>query len=368
VDDYSPLRHLDPQTLEEPAALLPIADAVMFVEADPFGFPGVGFQGASYYSAPNPEVGAAITYYVKEKYKSLKELRNEAEEKLQEEGKDVELPDYDRRKQESIEEEPFLLFVVSDAEGQAIRTIKQPVKAGVQRVVWDFRASPVGPISLTGEGEYVPWETPERGYMVPPGTYRVAMYRYQDTTLSQVGSLQDLTCNPINIASLPAEDLDALDEFNQKVAKLARAISAADTHRGQLQKNLPFLEQAVLSVPRLEERWLAELSNITTQLREVNELLNGDRLLVMDEGQPRMSLKGRTDLIVGALWSTTSGVTGTFERAYREASDDFGGALAALRRADASVRRLEDELEAAGAPYTPGRMPVWEEPGPTSSP
>jgi hypothetical protein len=360
LDDYSPLRHLTTETLEEPAALFPVADALMFVEAEPFGYPGVGFQGASYYSAPNPEVGASITYYVKEDYKSLKELRNEAEKKLQDEGKDVELPDYDQRKKEATEEEPFLLFAISDSNGQAIRKIKQPIKAGVQRVVWDFRANPVGPISMKGAGEYVPWDSPDLGYMVPPGTYQVTMYRYQEGTLTQIGTTQDLTCNPINIASLPAADLESLDEFNRKVAKLARAISAADAHHGQLEKNLPYLEQAVLGVPLLEEHWLADLSDITTQLREVNEQLNGDRLLVMDEGQPRMSLKGRTDLIVAALWSTTSGVTGTFERAYREASEGFGAALAALQRADASVKQLEDELEAAGAPYTPGRMPVWE--------
>ncbi len=96
LDDYSPLRRLTPETLEEPAVLFPIADALMFVEADPMGFPGVGFLGASFYSAPNPEVGAAITYYIKEDYKSLKELRNEAEKELQEEGKDVALPTYER--------------------------------------------------------------------------------------------------------------------------------------------------------------------------------------------------------------------------------------------------------------------------------
>ena len=73
-----------------------------------------------------------------------------------------------------------------------------------------------------------------------------------------------------------------------------------------------------------------------------------------------MSLKGRTDLIISSLWSTTSGSTGTFERAYREANDGFGEVLAVLRQVDADIRKLEDELEAEGAPYTPGRLPVWE--------
>ncbi len=360
LDDYSPLRRLTPEVLERPAAVFPVEDALMFVQADPMGFPGVGFQGASYYSAPNPEVGAAITYYVKEDHKSLKELRNEAEKKLQEDGKEVDLPSYEQRRKEDAEEEPFLLFVISDLEGEAIRAIKKPVKAGVQRVVWDFRTSPFGPISLATGGEGAPWDSPELGYMVPPGEYRVAMYRYKEGVLDLVAGPESLSCRPLNIASLAATDLDALDGFNRKVAALSRAISAADAHRSELKKGLPYLEQAVLSVPGIETSLLGEISAITTQLREIDEQLNGDPLLVMDEGQSRMSLKGRTDMIVSSLWSTTSGSTGTFERAYREAHESFGEVLAALRLVDARIRGLEDELEKAGAPYTPGRLPVWE--------
>ena len=360
LDDYSPLRRLTPDTLEEPAALFPIADAPMFVQADPFGFPGVGFQGASFYSAPNPKVGVAITYFVKEDHKTLKELRNEAEKKLQEEGKDVEIPDYDQRRKEALEEDPSLLFVISDSDDVAIRTIKQPVKAGVHRLIWDFRTSPVSPISLEGKGEYVPWHSPDLGYMVTPGEYDVAMYRVQGGSMTPVGPPQRVTCEPLNVASLPAEDLGALAAFNTKVATLSRAVSAADAHRSALQAKLPFLEQAALNVGAPEESWLAEISAIIIGLREIDEKLNGDRLLLVDEGQSRMSLKGRTDMIVASLWTTTSAPTGTFERAYDEAHEAFGDVLTALEQTDARIGRLEDELEAAGAPYTPGRMPVWD--------
>jgi photosystem II stability/assembly factor-like uncharacterized protein len=360
IDDYSPLRHLDPETLESPATLLPVADAPMFVQADPMGFPGVGFQGASYYSAPNPEIGAVVTYYVKEDHKSLKELRNEAEKELQERGEEVELPDYERRRREALEEDPYLLFLISDAEGNAIRSIREPIKAGVQRVAWDFRTSPVSPVSLKPAGEYVPWASEELGYMATPGRYEVAMYRVQQGSMTPIGSPQSFSCNPLNIASLPADDLEALDAFNGKVAALSRAISAADAHRGQLLEKLPYLEQAVLSVGAPEESWLGEISAIVIDLREIDEHINGDRLLVMDEGQPRMSLKGRTDLIVSSLWVTTSAPTGTYQRAYEEAHDGFSVVLTSLARLDARIRALEDELEMAGAPYTPGRLPVWE--------
>ena len=360
LDDYSPLRHLDAETLESDSTLFPVTDAPMFVQADPMGFPGVGFQGASYFSAPNPPVGAAITYYVKEGHKSLKDLRNEAEEKLQEAGEDVELPDYEQRRREALEEDPYLLFVISDADGNPVRSIKKDIAAGVQRVVWDFRTSPVGPISLEDEGERDPWDTPELGHMVIPGEYRVSMVRVQDDSMTPVGSTQSFDCRPLNIASLPADDIEALETFNTKVASLSRAISAADAHRGSLAKRLPYLAQAALSARVPEALWLAELPDIKIRLREIDEAINGDRLLLQDEGQSRMSLKGRTDLIVSSLWVTTSGPTGTYRRAYDEACEDFGDVLANLEALDNRIRAVEDELEAAGAPYTPGRLPVWE--------
>ncbi len=196
--------------------------------------------------------------------------------------------------------------------------------------------------------------------MVIPGEYRVSMVRVQDDSMTPVGSTQSFDCRPLNIASLPADDIEALETFNTKVASLSRAISAADAHRGSLAKRLPYLAQAALSARVPEALWLAELPDIKIRLREIDEAINGDRLLLQDEGQSRMSLKGRTDLIVSSLWVTTSGPTGTYRRAYDEACEDFGDVLANLEALDNRIRAVEDELEAAGAPYTPGRLPVWE--------
>ena len=361
LDDYTPLRALSPGKLAEPAALFPVADAKMFVPADPMGFRGVGFQGAAYFSAPNPEVGAAITYYLSDDYKSLKKQRDEAEKKLQSAGKDVAYPSYATLKKEAAEEEPYLLFRISDAAGRTVRTIKQPIKTGVHRVVWDFRTSPVGPIALEPPANTAPWDEPERGYMVPPGSYQVTMSRYQDGTLTPLGSPQTVKCVPLQLASLPPADQEALHAFNEKVAALSRAISAADAHRGRLNEMLPFLEAAAMSAPGLDQSQLAELSSIKARLKEINDELVGDDLLTKYEEQARMSLKGRTDLIIGSLWSTTSRPTATYERAYEEARATFGNVLAELRKVHERTQAFEAQLEREGAPYTPGRMPVWED-------
>ncbi|MDV7401797.1 hypothetical protein RZS08_60820, partial [Arthrospira platensis SPKY1] len=94
-------------------------------------------------------------------------------------------------------------------------------------------------------------------------------------------------------------------------------------HIQHLQGQLPYLEKAMLSVPDMKAEWFKELSAIKAQLKQVNEALNGDPILVRYEAQGRTSLKDKVNLMTQALWSTTSGPTGTFERAYKEAYDGF---------------------------------------------
>ena len=360
LDDYSPFRNLKTATMEKDAAIFPIEDGLMFLQADPFGFPGVGFQGASFYTAPNPEVGAAITYYIKEKPKSLKDQRRETEKKLQEEGKKVRHPDYETLSKERDEEDPFLLFTITDEQGQVVRKIKKSLSAGVQRLVWDFRYTPIGAVSLKPFSSDYAWDIAEVGYMVTPGTYRISLSKYENGTFTELVEPQSFVCRPLQVTTLPPEDRNALDAFNRKAADLARAVMAADAHRQHLSEQLPYLEKAVLDAAQAQPDMLKDLAALKKQIKTLGEQINGDPLLPRFEGQGRTSLKDKANLFTQALWTTSSGQTGTFERAYQEVADDLGKIYDALYEVNDKVTNLEKNLDKAGAPYTPGRLPVWK--------
>ncbi len=360
LDDYSPLRYITTGLLDKKAEIFPIKDALMFIEADPYGFPGVGFQGASFYAAPNPKVGAVFTYFIKEKPKTLKELRREEEKKLQKENKDVKYPEYQQLEKESKEEKAFLLFTVSDESGDVIRKIKKPYNAGVQRMVWNFRFSPVGPIEIRGGGEKMPWDSPDLGYMVAPGKYTVSLSQYKDGEFTELVGPQSFICKPLFAPYLTEKEQASLSEFNKKVAKFSRTVSAANAHRKHLSEMLPFLKKAILSTPDIDARWFKDISAIKQQLKKVDKLINGDRLLSKYEGAARKSLKSKIDLITNSLWSTTSLQTSTYKRAYKEAFEDFNNAITELQKADNMIKDLEDKLVKAGSPYIPGKFPEWE--------
>ena len=67
LDDYTPLRLFKSDMLKKEIHLFPVKDAWMFVQTTmKYG------QGATYFTAPNPDYGAIFTYYLKEAYQTRK--------------------------------------------------------------------------------------------------------------------------------------------------------------------------------------------------------------------------------------------------------------------------------------------------------
>ncbi len=360
LDDYSPLRYLSKETLKKEAEIFPIKDAEMFIPANPFGFRGVGFQGASFYSAPNPEVGAVFTYYLKDEIKSLKEKRRDEEKEKQKNGEDIKYPPYETLRKEQEEPDAYLLFTITDEQGNVVRKIKTDPKKGVNRIVWDFRYNTFTPISLKPFDDTVPWNEPDRGYMVVPGNYNVSLSKFEDGVFTELVAPKKFSCKPLNITSLPAEDKLALDKFNKKVAELTRAITGADAYRKELVDKLSYLKKAVLEAANVPEDTYNKILTAELNLNELNRQLNGDRLRGRYEGASPSSIKDRVDLITAALWNTTAAPTTTFTKSYDDAANKFGDVLVFLKSIDHEIKQIERILEEYGAPYTPGRFPEWE--------
>ncbi|MGD8307451.1 MAG: glycosyl hydrolase [Ignavibacteria bacterium] len=270
LDDYSPLRNLSQETLKKDAEIFPIKDALMFIPANPFGFRGVGFQGASFYSAPNPDVGAVFTYYLKDEIKSLKEKRRESEKETVKEGGDIKYPLYEQLKKEQEEPDAYLLFTINDENGNVVRKIKTNPRKGVNRIVWDFRYNVFTPISLTPFDDTVPWNEPDRGYMVVPGNYNVSLSKFENGAFTELVPPKRFTCKPLNITSLPAEDKLALDNFNKKVAELTRAISGVDAYRNELVDKLTYLKKAVIESAEVPVETYNDVLSVELNLKELN--------------------------------------------------------------------------------------------------
>ncbi len=359
LDDYSPLRNLSKDTLHKEAVLFPVKDAKMFIEAAPLGYRGKAFQGESYFTTPNPSPGAVFTYFIKSDPKTLKQKRRDIEKEKQKKGEDIDYPSYDVLKKEQDEPETYLLFTIADEQGNVIRKLKATASAGVNRLVWDFRYAPFNPISTAPPAEGAPWDDGQSGYMVVPGVYKVSLSKYENGKFADLAGPVSFNCVSLNNSSLPAIDKPALNNFNKKVAELTRAMDGADAFRNDLVTKLPYLKKAVLEASSVPTEIYNQLLKVQQELEAINRKLNGDALRARYEGANPISLKGRVDVIAGALWSTTAAPTSTFMQNYDIAANQFTDILSSLQQTAEEVKQIESTLEKYGAPYTPGRLPKW---------
>ena len=89
--------------------------------------------------------------------------------------------------------------------------------------------------------------------------------------------------------------------------------------------------------------------------------MNGDASVARREFETPPSLNGRIGQIESSVWYTTSAPTKTSMQSYDIAAKQFSGVLAELKSIDADIKKIEATLEQNKVPYTPGRIPVWND-------
>ena len=359
LDDYSPLRLVDAKVLEQPAVLFPVKKAPMFVETTPLGGYGKGFLGHSFYAAPNPPYGAVFTYYIKDEIKDRKERRHEAEEKAAKAGKDVFYPSWEELRAEDREVPPVIEWTVTDEDGHVIRHGTGPVTAGMHRVAWDLRfpaSVPAGTPSRPAAGDD---PGPLKGPMVAPGTYRVSIAQRVDGVLTPLGQPQPFAVEPVEYQDVPANDRAARLAFERKVGRLQRAVLGAVKSAEESEHRLDLIDKALLDTPNADAKMVADAQQLRRRLKDLYEKISGDKVIAEHNEPAPPAILQR--LQTSIEWGNMSAPTHTQEDAYRIAAQEFGPVLESLRQlVEVDLKHLEDQLESAGAPWTPGRVPHWQ--------
>jgi photosystem II stability/assembly factor-like uncharacterized protein len=360
LDDYSPLRLINKELLDKDVVLFPVKKALRYIEASRFGdFSGKGSQGASFYLAPNPAFGATFTYYLKEKLTTRKEKRQEAEKKAIKGNKPLKYPTIDELRAEDEEREPQVVLVVSDDAGEVIRRISGSRSKGIQRLSWDLRYPSSRPVQLRSGEELPPWLRDPAGPLALPGTYTATLYKEVDGKVEQLGEAQKFEVAPLDLGTFPAEDRADVLAFHRETGRLQRAVLGAIRTVDETQNKLAHIRKAIIDTPGLDPALMAEVDGVQKKIYAIQTKLNGDRTLGRLEEPVPPSINERMGIAVD--WFVTSAPTQTQREAYKYAGEEFKTVLADIRGlVEKDVKQLEEKLEQAGAPWTPGRIPTWE--------
>ncbi|HET8675514.1 MAG TPA: glycosyl hydrolase [Blastocatellia bacterium] len=362
LDNYTPLRVLTTETLAEESHMFPVKDALMYIQSQPLGGRGKSQQGEAFYTADNPPYGAVFTYYLKEPLKTRKQRRQEAEKEAERRKAAAPYPSRDDIRAEEEEDPPAVILTVSDATGRVVRRLSGPFTAGVHRVNWDLRyPAPMLPPPRPPDADD-PFGDPPSGHLVMPGRFKVTMARRVGGVLTPLAGAQEFTVIVEGQSAMTPADRAALVEFQQKVGRLQRAVSGALETANQLKTRLGLIKRAIQETPAADNRLMDDAMALDRRTNEILRALRGDNAFGLRNENLPPSITARVFGIVGEQRMSTSRPTQTQAAQYQAAAQEFEQALASLKTLmEADLVRLEKAMEAAGAPWTPGRIPEWRD-------
>ena len=356
LDYYSALRSITAQGQVEESQILAIRDALLYEQSTPLGLPGRSFQGDSYYSADNLDPVAIIPYYFNEDIKSLKDQRKEKQKKTNASASGTAYPSYEELQAEAEELAPELIFTITDDTDKIVKRISQKPTKGINRFQWDLRYNSKDAISLKGPDFYNPFGGESIGTLVSPGTYTIQMSKYINGESTPIGDTKSFIVKALNNTTMPASDKKAKVAFQKDVAQLSRTMDGARAAVSEMKNKMKYIDKAVMMIETPADDILKNVLSLKKDIKAIDVQMSGDRVKrQLDIDQPPTPFRR-----LGALdWEqsgSTAAPTKTHMEQYNIAKEEFEPILNTIKGALQDLKHLEDKLEDADAPYTPGRV------------
>jgi photosystem II stability/assembly factor-like uncharacterized protein len=357
LDDYSSLRGLTDDVLAKEAELFAVRDALWYVPKRPLGASsplGKASQGDALFVAPNPDFGAVFTYHLGAGYKTAAELRSEAAEES-EGGEAVAQPSFDEYRQESEEPKPTVLLTIRDAAGAVVTRLEGPASKGFHRVSWDLRYPGTEAWERSVQAEE--WDNGSGGgALCAPGQYTVHFGTQVNGVYADLGLQQPFTVKPLGGGSLPGADPAGVAAFRTELADASRLMSATTASLADTLERVGAIRSVLRRTPSVSADVGAEARGLELRLKELQRRISGDELLDTFNEQGPMSIGERMNLASLGNAFSTYGPTPNHRKALEIALRDLDVAVQELGSINESeVPRLNAILDAAGAPWTPGR-------------
>jgi photosystem II stability/assembly factor-like uncharacterized protein len=343
LDDISPLRKITPELLEEEAVLFDVKDAWLYQPKSVTVAPG-----ASEYRAENPPFGATFTYYLKEDLHSLKQERKEKEKNLDQANADVPFPGWEALELERDEDEPFLLFTITDEAGTIVNHLQAPAKKGIKRVNWDLRYASKAGIDPDAGAENLQVGT--NGYRVIPGTYAVSMHAVQQGKVRKLTEPVTFRIKPLYDGVLEPVAIQTREEFRKTLDAAMLDYTTVMNQLSDAKKQVQVMKNACFRLDTDADVLLEQVYEAESAVRELDTRLTG--LDTKDEvGEKQAPTPGNRLSAARQGLSTSYGPT----QLHRESLDLAREELQRLKADMDKVTReilpeLEQALREAGAP------------------
>jgi hypothetical protein len=172
--------------------------------------------------------------------------------------------------------------------------------------------------------------------------------------VQSLGTRQQFTVRAVPTA--PDTDFGAVAAFQLEAGELMRLVAGAGEEISREAERLRHMRAALIETPRADPALFARLDALEATLESLQTRLSGDRIRWQLDEATEPSIRDRVGRVLDGHWNTRQTPTATQRRSLELAGDGFADLsrdLAALIEDD--IPRLEADLAAVGAPWTPGR-------------
>jgi hypothetical protein len=344
LDDFSPLRNINSESLKQEALLFPSREALWYL---PERF-HTSTAGDFEYRAENPEFGATFTYYLRDGVKSLTEQREERERRAEGEGDYPLYPSFEEVETELRESKPAVYLIIKDDQGNPVRKVDAKAGKGLHRVTWDLRLP-----SSNALGTDSGFLFEDVGPLVSPGTYAATLFSTAN------GKTRELTeAVSFNVKPLHQETEEGGLSPQQRssmiieVAQLRRSLSAATSQIADLKALIKSFRIALDRSSAVAGDLEVQYEQLRRTVFNLDEIVDGKRSSLIFSAPPP-TLSSRLFMIEFAR-ANTWGLTSTQKEQMVYVKDALGELQPQLDNLfKTEFPAFKQALLDAGAPWLP---------------
>ncbi|MGB0391962.1 MAG: WD40/YVTN/BNR-like repeat-containing protein [Salibacteraceae bacterium] len=351
LDDYSALRSMNADMKSKDAAFANNRPGLTFVYDSKYGYSGAGFQGASFWTASNPDMGVKFTYHVKNVPKTAKAARQASEGEARKNGQDVVYPSKEELRNEDIEEAPYFIFIIKDNTGAEVKRFTKNAQTGMQTASWNGKwsefnvSNSASPLSKTGSA-----------YLAIPGNYTVSLMLSVNDEVTTLVENHSFELNVLNLNTLKADPADMI-AFQRDLNQLDRVATGVDKYYKNVASRVKEAKGAARVSPNGDLSALKELAKLEKQLHQMDIQLHGDKTLGKHQFEIEPSTMDRVGLAAWSSYSNQNESTKIQRDDYAIAKEELKVVIKDLEGINAKLVAIENVLNMKGAPHLNNELP-----------
>ena len=193
-----------------------------------------------------------------------------------------------------------------------------------------------------------------------PGSYKVSLAIMTKGETKELSEAVLFICKPLGLVTFQAIDQKAKYSWLNEASEFSRRMYGTISYTTELVNKVNAVMQAINQTSGASEGLMNEAEKINNELDNIMFIFNGPVVKASQEELPPMDmpLSQRLSEMASASYGTSGDISNSAKEQLDILKAEFPPVLARVKKAGEDFQKLDKQLDAIKAPWTPGRVPV----------